>query len=105
MKSSKECKASSNVVHELIDVGVMAELANVTQERDVRAHAPFIRFLAMRWELVDIRPGVIDQVFLDFRNLIEENAAPPDDVHLLTADCNSWATEAVSFNASTPIVV
>ena len=38
------------------------------------------------WELVDIRPGVIDQVFLDFRNLIEENAAPPDDVHLLTAD-------------------
>ena len=41
----------------------MAQLANVTQERDVRAHAPFIRFLAMRWELGDIRPGVIDQVF------------------------------------------
>ena len=59
----------------------MAQPANVTQERDARACAPFIRFLAMRWELVDIRPGVIDQVFLDLRNLIEDNAAPPDDVH------------------------
>ena len=69
------------MVHELSDVGVMAQPANVTQERDVRANAPFMRFLAMWWELVDIRLGVIDQVFLDLRNLMNDNAAPPDDVH------------------------
>ena len=63
--------------------GVLDQPANATQERDVSAQAPFLRFLAMLWELVDVRPGVTNQVFLHLRNLIEDNAAPPDDVHPL----------------------
>ena len=79
MKSTKWREASSNVVHGLIDVGAMDQPAKVTQERHVRTHAPFI--VAMRWELVDIRPGVVDQIFPDLRKLIEDNAVAPDDVH------------------------